>query len=98
MNYTHMSPRVAGSIPQMWWLQGGMLPQYKGQACSRWYIMLMGNNQSVWQEFIGIEGAANQSCNEDSLKILGEGRWYWIHDFVATFEVNNRPIYMALCS
>ena len=29
---------------------------------------------------------------------LGEGRWYWIHDFVATFGVNDRPIYMALCS
>ena len=39
-----------------------------------------------------------QSCNEDSLKILGEGRWYWIHDFVATFGVNDRPIYMALGS
>ena len=27
-----------------------------------------------------------QSCNEDSSGILGEGRWYWIHDFVVTFE------------
>ena len=42
--------------------------------------------------------AKKQSCNEDSSKILGEGRWYWIHDFVATFGVNGRPIYMALCS
>ena len=23
---------------------------------------------------------------------------HWIHDFVATFRVNDRPIYMALCS
>jgi len=36
-----------------------------------------------------------QSCNEESSKISGEG---WIHDFVASFGVNNRPIYMALCS
>ena len=41
---------------------------------------------------------SRQSCNEDSSKILGEGRWYWIHDFVATFGVNDRPIYMALGS
>ena len=40
----------------------------------------------------------DQSCNEDSSKILGEGRWYWIHDFVATFGVNDRPISMAFCS
>ena len=33
-----------------------------------------------------------QSCNEDASKIFGEGHWYWIHDFVATFKVNNRPI------
>ena len=39
-----------------------------------------------------------QSCKEDSSKILGEGRRYWINDFVATSVVNNRPIYMALCS
>ena len=39
-----------------------------------------------------------QSCNEDSSKIIGEGRWYWIHDFVATFGLNDRPIYMVLCS
>ena len=39
-----------------------------------------------------------QSCNEDSSKILGEGRWYWIHDFVVTFGENNKPIYMELCS
>ena len=32
-------------------------------------------------------GLAQQSCNEDSSKILGEGRWYWIHDFGATFGV-----------
>ena len=37
-----------------------------------------------------------QSCNEDCSKILGEGHLYWIHDFLATFEVNDRPIYMAL--
>ena len=24
-----------------------------------------------------------QSSNEDSLKIFGEGHWYWIHEFVA---------------
>ena len=29
---------------------------------------------------------------------LVEGRWYWIHDFIATFLVNDRPIYIALCS
>ena len=42
----------------------------------------------------------SQSCNEDSSKVLGEGCWcwYWIHDFGATLEVNDRPIYMALCS
>ena len=40
----------------------------------------------------------DQGCNEDSSKILGEGRRYWIHDFVATFRVNDRPIYMALDS
>ena len=39
-----------------------------------------------------------QSCNEESSKILGEGCWYGIHDFVATFRVNDRPIYMVLCS
>ena len=36
-----------------------------------------------------------QSCNEGSSKNLGEGRWYWIHDFVATFGVNDRPILIA---
>ena len=40
----------------------------------------------------------DQSYNEDSSKILGEGRWYWIHDYVATFGVNDMPIYMALGS
>ena len=39
-----------------------------------------------------------QSCNEDSSKILEEGRWYWIHDFVATFRVNDRSIYMVFCN
>ena len=33
-----------------------------------------------------------------SSKIWGEGRWYWIHDFVSTFGVNNRPICMTLFS
>ena len=36
-----------------------------------------------------------QSCNEDSSMILGEGCLYWVHDFVATFGVNARPIYMV---
>ena len=40
----------------------------------------------------------NQSCNGVSLMIFGEGRWYWIHDYVATFGVNDRLIYMTLCS
>ena len=31
-------------------------------------------------------------------RFLGEGRWYWIHDFAATFGVNDSPIYMASCS
>ena len=31
-----------------------------------------------------------------SSKIFWEDQWYWIHDFVATFGVNERPIYMAL--
>ena len=35
---------------------------------------------------------SKQSCNEKSSKILGEGRWYSIHDFLATFGVNDRPI------
>ena len=39
-----------------------------------------------------------QSCNKDSSKVLGGGRWYWFHDFVATFGVNERPIYIALRS
>ena len=39
-----------------------------------------------------------QSCNEDSSKILMDGRWYWTHDFLATSGVNDRPIYMVLCS
>ena len=39
-----------------------------------------------------------QTCNEDLSKILGEGRWHWIQDFIATFGVNDRPIYMALGS
>ena len=39
-----------------------------------------------------------QSCNKDSLMILGEGRCYWIHVFVATFGVKDRLIYMALGS
>ena len=39
-----------------------------------------------------------QSGNEDSSKFFGDGYWYLIHDFVSTFGVNNRPIYMALCS
>ena len=38
-----------------------------------------------------------QSCNKDSSKILGEGRWYWFHDFVATFRVHNRSFYMPYC-
>ena len=62
---------------------------------------------SQWDRCIGSVGSACsngrevgplQSCNEDSSKILGEGLWYWIHDFVASFGLNNRPIYMALCS
>ena len=36
-----------------------------------------------------------QSCNKDSSKIFWEG---WIHAFVANFGVNDRQIYMALCS
>ena len=44
------------------------------------------------------EKMQEQNCNEDSSKMLGEGCWYWIHDFVATFGVNDWPIYMALCS
>ena len=43
-------------------------------------------------------GRTRQCCNEDSSKILGEGHWYWIYDFVATFGENDRPIHMALCS
>ena len=39
-----------------------------------------------------------QSCTKESSKILGEGHWYWINDFVATFGVNDLPISMALCS
>ena len=47
----------------------------------------------------------DQSCKEDSLKILGvlckgsimEGRtaWYLVNGFVATLRLNNRPINMA---
>ena len=37
-----------------------------------------------------------QSCNEDSSKILWKGRWYWFYDFVATFRVNDRPIYIVV--
>ena len=43
----------------------------------------------------GGRGDECQSCNEDSLKIMGRAM---IHDFVATFGVNDRPIYMVLCS
>ena len=50
------------------------------------------------QEISALFEFVEQSCNEDSSKILGVGCWYWIHDFVATFGVNDRPIYMALCS
>ena len=40
-----------------------------------------------------------QSCDDDSLKIWGRAAdTGWIHDFVATFGVIDRPIYMALCS
>ena len=44
------------------------------------------------------EPHSGQSCNEDFYKILGKGYWYRIHDFIANFRVNDRPIYMALCS
>ena len=53
---------------------------------------------TIWHCFFAKNSLTEQSCNEESSKILGEGRWYWIHDFVATFRVNNRPIYMALWS
>ena len=52
--------------------------------------------QDIWMKPTG--EPRFQSCNETSSKILGEGCWYWMHDFVATFRVNDRPIYMALCS
>ena len=32
------------------------------------------------------------------LDFFWEGHWYLIHDFVATFWVNGRPIYMVLCN
>ena len=48
--------------------------------------------------FLNTSIECNQSCSEDSLKILGEGRWYLIHDFLASLGVNDRPIYMTLCS
>ena len=50
-----------------------------------------------WLSGVKDKWDARQSCNEDSSKSFGEGCWYWIHDFVATFGVNYRPIYMALC-
>ena len=28
------------------------------------------------------DSSLNQSCNEDSSKILWEGRWYWIHMYM----------------
>ena len=52
--------------------------------------------------------AEGTSCNEDSSKMVGglckgsniEGKAprYRIHDFVATFRINNTPIYNALSS
>ena len=55
---------------------------------------------STGSDFEQVSGQVDwtQSCNEDSSKILVEGRWYWIHDFVPTYRVNDRPIDMALCS
>ena len=43
--------------------------------------------QYLYQQTVSVdqtEKPATQSCSEDFSKILGEGRWYWIHDFVAT--------------
>ena len=50
--------------------------------------------QDIWMKPTG--EPRNQSCNETSSKILGEGCWNWMHDFVATFRVNDRPLYMTL--
>ena len=49
-----------------------------------------------YRKRLKVNKTAQQSCIEDSLKILGEGWWYWINDFVATFGVKDRPIYMVL--
>ena len=66
--------------------------------CTTWEITLSWpakmDHQRVWSS----ELEQDQNCNEDSSKILGVGRRYWIHDFVANFGVSDRPIYMALCS
>ena len=55
------------------------------------------SNQTVRKLYLDL-GWLLQGCNKDFSKILGEGHWCWIHDFVVIFGVNNRPIYMALCS
>ena len=54
--------------------------------------------QRSWEGAGAFHQSMAQSCNEDSSKLLGKGHWYWIHDFVATIGVNDRPIYMTLCS
>ena len=65
----------------------------KYQATCLWpYLSEGAQNDQLLPQYI----ERYQSCNEDSSKVSGEGRRYWIHDFVATYRVNKRPIYMAI--
>ena len=56
----------------------------------------LSHNPTVYYKQAKYFSNQQDRVNEDSSKILGEGCWYWIHDFVATFEVNDLPIYMVL--
>ena len=47
-----------------------------------------------YRKRLKVNKAAQQSCIEDSLRILGEG--YLIHEFVTTFWVNDTPNCKAL--